>query len=288
MVSVVIITYNRAHLIGEAIQSVLDQTYQDFECIVVDESSKDNTQEVVDEFNDPRIKYFEVPNTKGHQSQLRNYGIDKSSGKYIAFLDSDDVMDPSRMELQMNELEQNPRFGFSFSDIETFDEKGIISPSLFGNQPPSSGDVFQDYINNRFIICQTTLLFRKDCLSVSGTQDEAMHSGGHDFLVRLSSLFPAAVFNRSLVRVRKHDQNTTKDMPTDRIEEHHHTLTKLLDQGKLSKEDYRRISSQIFYSRGLHFLRKNDKIRARMDFFLSFKLRPRNLKSLTRFVLTYF
>lgn len=86
--SIIIPTYNRAHLISKAIQSVLDQTYTHWELVIVDDGSTDNTEEVVRKFNDQRIRYFR----KNHEerSVARNFGIEKSRGLYISFLDDDD------------------------------------------------------------------------------------------------------------------------------------------------------------------------------------------------------
>lgn len=96
-VSVVIPTYNRAHLVGRAIQSVLNQTYQDFEIIVVDDGSTDNTEEVVKSFNDPRIRYIRHDQNRGG-SAARNTGIKMARGEYIAFQDSDDEWLPEKLE----------------------------------------------------------------------------------------------------------------------------------------------------------------------------------------------
>ena len=88
-VSVVIPAYNRAHLLKRAIQSVLNQTYQDFELIVVDDASNDNTEEVVKELRDEKIKYIRHRENSG-AGVARNTGIRTALGRYIAFQDSDD------------------------------------------------------------------------------------------------------------------------------------------------------------------------------------------------------
>jgi len=87
-VSVIIPTYNRAHLLDRAIRSVLDQTYQDFELIVVDDGSSDPTAEVIATFADPRIYYLRHEKNRG-AAAARNTGIEASQGDYVAFLDSD-------------------------------------------------------------------------------------------------------------------------------------------------------------------------------------------------------
>ncbi|WP_203332308.1 glycosyltransferase family 2 protein [Planococcus beigongshangi] len=100
-VSVVIPTYNRAQFIERTINSVLQQTFGDFEIIVVDDASNDNTEEVVKNINDSRIRYVRLPNnTNG--TRPRNYGIELSTGKFIAFLDSDDEWMPEKLEKQLN------------------------------------------------------------------------------------------------------------------------------------------------------------------------------------------
>ena len=99
-VSVILPTYNRAQLIAQAIQSVLDQTYQDFELIIVDDGSKDETEEVVNSFDDERIRYARHEENKGANA-ARNTGIAMARGEYIAFQDSDDKWLPEKLERQM-------------------------------------------------------------------------------------------------------------------------------------------------------------------------------------------
>ena len=105
-VNVIIPTYNRAHLIGRSIRSVLDQTYQDFEIIVVDDGSKDNTEEVVKAINDPRIIYLKQYKNLG-AAATRNTGIKAAKGKFIAFQDSDDEWLPRKLEKQMECFEKD-------------------------------------------------------------------------------------------------------------------------------------------------------------------------------------
>ena len=106
-VSVIIPTYNRAHLVGRAIRSVLNQTYQDFELIVVDDGSTDNTGEVVRSFNDDRIKCIRHEENKGGGA-ARNTGIRAAWGEYIAFLDSDDEWLPENLEKKVRALNSTP------------------------------------------------------------------------------------------------------------------------------------------------------------------------------------
>ena len=106
LVSVIMPTYNHARYIGEAIESVLNQTYKNFELIIIDNYSTDNTAEIVASYNDKRIKYLKFRN-HGIIAASRNHGIKNSNGKYIAFLDSDDIWLPQKLELQIELMESN-------------------------------------------------------------------------------------------------------------------------------------------------------------------------------------
>lgn len=117
LVSVVVPTYNREHLIVKTIKSVLNQSYTNFELIIVDDASTDNTEKSVLQFDDPRIKFITLKeNSKG--TKPRNIGIRQSRGKYIALLDSDDEWISTKLEQQLNFIEQfNSTNIFCFTDI---------------------------------------------------------------------------------------------------------------------------------------------------------------------------
>jgi glycosyltransferase involved in cell wall biosynthesis len=100
LISIVIPTYNHAHFLGRALQSVLDQTYTHWEALVIDNHSQDNTDEVVNSFSDPRIRLFKIHN-HGVIAASRNLGMREASGEWIAFLDSDDCWYPGKLEILM-------------------------------------------------------------------------------------------------------------------------------------------------------------------------------------------
>jgi len=103
-VSIIVPTYNRAHLVGRSIESALCQTHRDFEIIIIDDGSTDETFDVVKPFfKHPQVRYLRHEKNKGHQA-ARNTGIKNANGEYIAFLDSDDVWVPKKIELQLAAL----------------------------------------------------------------------------------------------------------------------------------------------------------------------------------------
>ena len=105
LISVIIPTYNRAHLIKRSAESVLNQTYKNLELIIVDYGSTDNTKEVIDSINDKRIVYVYQQNQGA--SAARNNGIDLAKGEFIAFQDSDDVWHADKLEIQIQKLKEN-------------------------------------------------------------------------------------------------------------------------------------------------------------------------------------
>lgn len=111
LVSVILPTFNRAYILGEAIKSVLSQTYNNWELIIVDDGSTDKTADLVNTFKDKRIKYFKKKNAG--PCAARNYGISKSRGKWITYLDSDDVLLPACIETMVTELNKHPEAVFA-------------------------------------------------------------------------------------------------------------------------------------------------------------------------------
>ena len=191
-ISVIIPTHNRAHLIGRSIQSVLNQTYQDFEIIVVDDGSIDNTKEVIREFQrkDKRIRYIKHDENKGG-SAARNTGIRESKGKYIAFQDSDDEWLPEKLEKQIEVFKRQPaEVGIIYSDmwrITGNKKKYFYSPKIM----PKDKIIYEqalDYgISN--IGIQTSLI-KKEVFDKAGMFDEKFPRFiDLEFFIRLSKYY---------------------------------------------------------------------------------------------------
>lgn len=122
-VSVIIPTYNRAAYIGDAIDSVLAQTFTDYEIIVVDDGSTDDTAAVVGAYGD-QVRYIYQQN--GGSSAARNHGLRLAQGEFIAFLDSDDLWSPHKLEHGLNHLRTNPAVGLCHTDYHVIDMQGTV------------------------------------------------------------------------------------------------------------------------------------------------------------------
>ncbi|MBW1707097.1 MAG: glycosyltransferase [Deltaproteobacteria bacterium] len=173
-VSIIIPTYNRAHLVERAINSVLNQTYCDFELIVVDDASTDNTQEVIKSIGDKRIRYIRHGANRGG-SAARNTGIGLSEGKYIALLDDDDEWLPAKLEKQVNAFEEvSDKVGLIYTGSEVREE---------GNNAPLKTYIprFRGNVRNRLLMGPTvcgsqSVLIKRECFSKAGVFDESLKS----------------------------------------------------------------------------------------------------------------
>jgi glycosyltransferase involved in cell wall biosynthesis len=287
LVSVVTVTYNRAHLIGETIESVLNQSFRDFEYIIVDDGSDDGTEALVASIPDPRILFFKVPHT-GRLSSLRNFGHTKCTGALIAYVDSDDIWIPDKLEKQVTAMQNHPTAGFSFTDIELFNDRGTFKSSIYNKQGTEVRNVFASMLANKLVICHTTLMVRRRTLDQVGESDETFQSGDHDFAFRLSREVDAIIHYEPLVRVRKHAQNKSSNPAYHRVafEAHQRTLKKLFDSCKISTDEYQRAIQLTSYSFGSQSMTNGDYDNAIQYFKKSLVRKPWHMKTWIKLGLT--
>ncbi|PLW93740.1 MAG: hypothetical protein C0591_14090 [Marinilabiliales bacterium] len=149
LVSLVIPAYNRAEMIGETLQSIAAQTYTNWECIVVDDGSEDDTIERVKTYVniDQRFKLFERPaHHKAGGSGARNFGIDKADGKYLVFIDSDDLLDPNCLLNRVQNFESAPQFDFLVFRTRYFFEKIGDCEHAVGKDPEKITDFLSEFL----------------------------------------------------------------------------------------------------------------------------------------------
>ena len=164
LVSIITPAYNAGSFIGETIESVLRQTYEHWEMIIVDDGSMDNTAEVVKSFSDPRVHYLHQKNAG--QSSARNLAIEAAKGKYIALLDHDDIFYPDKLTKQVAYMEAHPDCGFCYCKIYHFYNEHPDQPYYFP-LPHPSGQLFGDLLVSNFIN-PLSVMIRKDVLEKFG------------------------------------------------------------------------------------------------------------------------
>lgn len=169
-ISVIIPAYNQGHYLGEAIQSVLDQTYPDFEVIVVDDGSTDKTAQVACSFSDPRVRYIHQEN-RG-LSAARNTGILRSSGEYLTFLDSDDLFVADKLETLLNAMQRDPELGFVAGQAVLIDENALPLGKVFDTPLPENPAHL--LLWNPLHVC--SVLLRRDWQQKVGLFDESLQA----------------------------------------------------------------------------------------------------------------
>lgn len=213
MVSVIIPTYNRGFIIFRAIKSVLCQTYQDFEIIVVDDASTDTTEDIVLSFNDDRIFFYRHKERRGGGA-ARNMGIRLANGSYIAFLDSDDEWLPKKLELQIAFfLKEKNRIGIvdCLSTYGMDDETGVTR--LFTRDKPQ-GNVYLQLLNNKWLGSPTSfLMVDRDMLLQEGILfDESLPAfQEYDLKLRLSCITNFAFIEEPLGIQHYHTKQISQD-----------------------------------------------------------------------------
>jgi len=188
-VSVILPTYNRAHIIEKAIQSVLKQTYQDFEIIIIDDGSKDDTEKIIRGFQekDNRIKYIRFEENKG-AAAARNAGINMSKGEYITFQDSDDEWVIDKLEKQMKVIEtssENIVVYCGFWRIDG-DEKTYIPDINISNR---EGNIHKELLKRNFIDTPSILLLKKNLEKIGMFDENLSRLQDWDLAIRLSKYY---------------------------------------------------------------------------------------------------
>ncbi len=169
IVSVIIPTYNRSSDLKRAIQSVLTQTLQDFEVIVVDNHSTDDTDTMIAEFNEPRIQLQKIHN-RGVIAASRNQGIKSAKGKYIAFLDSDDWWVDKKLERSLQELEKG--YDLTFHEMWVVSSEEQNKGKKIGAKPLLT-PVYQDLLKKGGVISNSSVVVRKEIIQqVNGFSEE--------------------------------------------------------------------------------------------------------------------
>ncbi len=208
-VSIIIPTYNHASYLPDAIKSVLSQTFKNFEIIVVNDGSTDNTVDVLQPYMG-MIKYIYKDN--GGLSSARNVGIRNSTGEYIVFLDADDMLMPDKLKIQSVILDENPDIGMVYSDeyIIYGDDKDKKYTARDGRQLPS-GNIFKDLFLESFIAVMTAMV-RRTCFDRIGFFDESLLCNEDDDMwLRIATQWSILFSDyRSAIR-RIHSSNMSRD-----------------------------------------------------------------------------
>jgi glycosyltransferase involved in cell wall biosynthesis len=275
MISVIIPTYNSGVFIGESIQSVLRQTCTDYEIIVIDDGSTDNTGGVIGN-NFPQVRYYYIPNQGA--ARARNYGIRRARGEFIAFLDADDLWLPEKLEKQLKVFNADQELMLVFTEHRVFDTTGFRKTTFVKKERLMKGDV----VKNIFLyshVALPTVMVRSQVFQEIGYFEESLIAAEDDNLwMRIVLKFRIHLLDEVLVNVRVTEKSLSR------------TAINLFDGGlknlylienkypdlrkRLGRANIRRKKSDIYRLYGYFFFSKGDYAMARRYLIQSITFYP--------------
>jgi glycosyltransferase involved in cell wall biosynthesis len=217
LVSIIIPTYNRAHLIGDTLDSIQNQTYVNWECIVIDDGSTDRTEALLQRYiaKDSRFKYYQRPNNlpKGANA-CRNYGFSLSKGDFINWFDSDDIMAPNKLEVQVALLNQHHEAPYCICQTKWVDK---ITGDFLGLRAKqiTSTNRFEDYTLYHIFWSILAPVWRRAFIEKHELFfDESLHqSQEYDFHIKALAIDSDYIaIDDALVTMYRHDGNLSNDI----------------------------------------------------------------------------
>lgn len=225
LISVVVPSYNHAKFIKEAIQSILNQTYQNFELIIIDDCSTDGSTELINTFVDSRIYFEQLSENQGAVDSL-NYAILKANGKYIALLNSDDVWVPEKLDKQVSFLEENKDIDIVFSDAmfineygEALGKKEYHKADQFLHSNRTSGEWLRKFFYDFNCLCHPSMMIRKELYEIHQYNPSLKQLPDFKMWVELLKKHKIFVFNEKLVKFRilSGEKNSSASTSINRI-----------------------------------------------------------------------
>lgn len=282
LVSVILPTYNCAHFLPDSIGSVVSQTYDLYEIIVVDDGSTDNSKEVLNPFMQ-KIKYIHLEQNRGLPT-ARNIGIQSAQGKYIAFLDADDLWLPEKLQTDIEYFNKHPDIGMVYSRHTNIDEKGCVLNGDGKRRLPSGNIFIQLFSEQNFIICSSVVV-RKEVFETTGFFDEQLFNcQDWDMWLRIAFYFKISGIDKPLVKYRHNPRSLSKNRDNvlkyqKQVIEKTYAAFKDTMCG-ISERLYKKRLALHYAKTGRYYLRIGNKRLANENFRLSLKYNPFHLRSL--------
>ncbi len=271
LITVIIPTYNRERTIKRAIDSVLNQTYKNLELLIIDDCSTDNTEKIIQNIKDSRIRYIKLPENKG-ACYARNYGINLSKGDYIAFQDSDDEWLENKLEEQIKNMKENNSYIDFCSYLVKSNSKDkklpnlnkIIRIKLFGYEKALALGNF---------IGTPLLLIKRECINYYMFDDKLPRLQDWDFVLHLVNKYKISFTNKVLAKVYIQNDSITKS--TDKLKK----AIKIMENKDYK---YKKVLLATLYS----MLAKGSKEEKKKHYLKSLKTNFR-IKTLIKLIINY-
>lgn len=254
-VSIITITYNRAFLIGKTIQSVIDQIYPDFEHIIIDDGSTDNTEEVIARFNDSRIKYIKVPK-KNNINIVRNIGLDNASGEIISILDSDDLWSKDKLQKVCHVFKTKPNVNCVIHNLKHFNKIIDEQGEFYNFKNDFHRNIMKDLLFNK-IFSYPILSIKKEYLDFLQLRfDESKKDSQYDFYLKIAANDNVYYINEVLTYMKRHHSNMSKNKDIVDCIEAVDSFEELKKSKKISNYIFNKANNRMLY-KVAYFYNKN-------------------------------
>jgi len=273
LISIVMPTYNRADFIQDTIRSVQNQSYHNWELIIIDDGSADNTPEIVRQINDKRIRYHHFIHSG--MEHARNTGLQKTKGQLIAFLDSDDLWSPNKLQEQVNYFAVNNQVAFCLTGGYEFESPGHPLVFYYKQKTGTShGNLFVPFFQSKLVAATSSLLFRRQCLDTVAFREQTELAHIH-FILGLTMHFEGVILYEHLSFRRLHQSNYSKINSRKR----HYDGIDLIKRYKnfIPHNVFTDALLKSHVNYGENCLGRNEKFVAIMEFIRAWKYQPFNI-----------
>jgi len=254
--SIITITYNRAHLIEETIQSVLDQTYQNFEMIIVDDGSTDNTKYLISNYIEKynnKFRYIYCDRI-GKPSVLRNIAIDNASGEILTILDSDDLWLPTKLEEMYTIFSERKEVQFVFHNLRHFFKIDQPTKPYYRYSSSFYRNILCELLKGE-ILAFPVFSLRQSLIKEIGPVDENVIEGQNEYYLKTAALYKIYYHNEPLTLMRRHDQNLTKNFDIIHTLDTLRTYDNLQKRKLLTLKEYTEASNFISFKIAKHYFK---------------------------------
>ena len=274
LVSVIVPVYNREKYVSLTLDSIIQQTYKNIEIIAVNDGSTDSSLTVLKNYEANHPKIITVIDQKNQgQVKSRNTAILKSKGEFIAFLDSDDLWMPNKLEMQLPLF--NEQVGLVYSAIENIDKDGIVVGSVLCDESVTGDILPQLLIRNR--MTGGTVVVKKVALDKIGLFDEAFSAAENwDLWIRICREYEARLVNMPLVQYRIHPDNMSSDRKLMLSAKENIVNKHCCGTPKNEKVAYyyKQAKADLAYWKGVYYFSNSDYAQSRAFFFEAHSLIP--------------
>jgi glycosyltransferase involved in cell wall biosynthesis len=207
LVSVIIPCYNQSHFVGEAIESILNQTYPHHEIIVIDDGSKDNSSLVASKYSQVRC----IKQKNQGRCAARNRGVKESKGRFLVFLDADDRLLPNALEAGIRCFKDKPECGLVYGSYYHMTEDGNPIPTEYPTHVER--DHYRELLRTNYIGMHAAVMYRRDVFeSIGGFNNSLVGAEDYDLYFRIAKEFPIYGHKEVIAEYRRHGTNTTSNL----------------------------------------------------------------------------